>query len=199
MRRLAEVTTRQTYPTRRQSRKIPSLHGNWYDARSNATTADTSASVMGRITTSGADCSSSGEVAIGTYTARQLSEHAARKLQVFPGLPLVCGRAQQIGRMIRHYERSIQLAEVVHLAAQPAQGQVGAQQVLGRNPSNRQHEPGLQERDLAHQVRQAGGHLLRLRVPVVRRTALEHVGDVDVGPPIEAYGAQHRIQQVPGA
>src|SRR3569833_2949228 len=157
MRRLAEVTTRQTYPTRRQSRKIPSLHGNWYEARSSATTAATSASVMGRITTSGADCSSSGEVAIGTYAARQLSEHAARELQVFPSLPLVRGRAQQVGRMIRHYERSIQLAIVVHLAAQPAQRQVGAQQVLFRDPSDRQHEPGLEEPDLAHQVGQAGG------------------------------------------
>src|SRR6185312_1174046 len=124
---------------------MPSLHGNWYDARSSATTADTSASVMGRITTSGADCSSSGEVAIGTYAARQLSEHAARKLQVFPGLPLVRGGAQQIGRMIRHYEWSIQLTKVVHLAAQPAQGKVGAQQVLGRDPPDRQQEPGLQE------------------------------------------------------
>src|SRR5579863_4837769 len=111
MSRLAEVTTRQMYPTRRQSRKMPSLQGNWYEARSSATTPATSASVMGRITTSGADWISSGEVAIGTYEIRQLSEHAARKLQVLPCLPLVRGCAQEVSRMIRHYERSVQLTK----------------------------------------------------------------------------------------
>src|SRR6185437_12659505 len=101
---LSQITTRQMYPTRRQSRKMPSLQGNWYEARSSVTTPVTSASVIGRITTSGADWSSSGEVAIDTYAIRQLSEHPARKLQVFPCLPLICGCTQEISRMIRHYE-----------------------------------------------------------------------------------------------
>src|ERR1700730_8687074 len=142
MSRFAEVTTRQVYPTRKQSRKIPSLQGNWYEPLSSATTPTTSISVMGRITTSGADCSSSGEVAIGTYAIRQLSEDAACKLQVLPRLRLVSRLAQEICRMIRDNERGIKLAEVVYLAPQAAQGQVRTQQVLRRYPADGQHESG---------------------------------------------------------
>src|SRR5580698_7904065 len=116
MRRFPEVATRQVYPTRRQSLKIPSLQGNWSAPLSSATTPPTSVSVMGRITTSGAACRSSGEVAIGTYAIRQLSEHAACKLKVLPGLRLVSRCPQEIGGMIRDNERCIKLAEVMHLA-----------------------------------------------------------------------------------
>src|SRR5467141_1619213 len=108
---------------------MPSLQGNWYDARSIATTSATSVSTIGRMRTSGADSSSSGAVAIVTDAFRQLPEHAACEFQVLPRLALVRGGQQEIGGMIRHYEWCIQLAEVVHLATQPAEGHVCGQQV----------------------------------------------------------------------
>src|SRR3569833_2779655 len=175
---------------------MPSLQGNWYEARSSVTTPMTSASVIGRITTSGADWTSSGEVAIDTYAIRQLSEDAARKLQVLPRLALIRRRAQEIGRMIRHYERSIQLTEIVHFSAQSAERQIRTQQVLRRDTAHRQHQPGLQQCNLAHQVWQAGSDLLRLGIPVVGRPALQDIGDIDVGLSIEVDRPQHRVQQV---
>src|SRR6185437_1945257 len=134
---LPETTTRQTYPTRRQSRKMPSLQGNWYEARSTAKTSATSASVMGRMPISGATSSSSGAIAI-VGSCRQLPKHATRELQVLPRLALVRRVAQEIGGMIRHHEGCVQLAELVHPATQPAQRLLRGQQVLGRYPPHRE-------------------------------------------------------------
>src|SRR5215469_18717499 len=167
--------TRHTYPTRRQSRKIPSLQGNWYEARSIMTTSLTSVARMGLIITSGR--SSSGAVAIGALC--QLLVHAARKLEVLPRLALVCRSTQEVGRMIRNDERCVQLAEGMHPPAQPCKRRVGGEQVLGGDTPDREHDLGLQQRDLPQQVGHARGNLLRPRVPVVRGTALEDVGDVD--------------------
>ena len=45
--------------------------------------------------------------------------------------------------MIRHDERRVQLAESVHLPAQPAERNIRGQQVLGGNAAHREHELGL--------------------------------------------------------
>ncbi len=58
-----------------------------------------------------------------------------------------------------------------------AERRVGREQVLRGDAPDRQHELRLEQRDLAHEVGQAGGDLLRLRIAVARRPALEHVGD----------------------
>src|SRR5215472_13659149 len=102
---------------------MPSLQGNWYEARSIATTSETSLPRIARITTSGVR--SSGAVAIGG-ALRQLLVHAAGKFKVFPRLALVGRRAQQVSGMIRDYERSLALAEVMHAPPQPAEGCIGA-------------------------------------------------------------------------
>src|SRR5690348_9737491 len=101
---------------------MPSLHGNWYEARSTAKTSATSASVMGRMRISGAASSSSGAMAIFGYACRQLPEHAACEFQVLPRLALVGRVSQEVGGMIRHHEGCVQLAEPMHPAAQPGQG-----------------------------------------------------------------------------
>src|SRR6202035_5423763 len=185
------VTTRQTYPTRRQSMKIPSLQGNWYEERSISATSATSVARMGRITASGEVFSSSGAVAISHCAWHKLLVHAAGKFQVFPCLALVRRRAQQISGMIRHHQRGVQLTETMHLAPQPAERHGGGEQVLRGDPPDREHDLRLQQRDLPYQVRQARRHFLGFGVAVSRGPALQYVGDVDVGAAIETDGAQH--------
>src|SRR5262249_22382781 len=128
------------------------------------TTSATSVARMGLIITSGR--SSSGAVAIGALY--QLLVHGARKLEVFPRLALVRRGTQKVGRMIRNDERRVQLAEGVYPAAQPRERRVGSQQVLGGNAPDREHDLGLQQRNLPQQVGQARGNLLRPGIPVVR-------------------------------
>ena len=53
---------------------------------------------------------------------------------------------------------------------------------------------GLQQRDLSLQVRQALRDLFRLRIAVVRRPALQHVGDEHLLA-LQSDAAQHRIEQ----
>src|SRR5512146_1904191 len=122
---------------------------------------------MGRITTSGTAANSSGAVA--KVAKPYLPEHAPCELQVFPSLALVARISQQVGGMIRHYERRIQLTKMVHLAPESSERHIGGQQVLGRDPPHGENQPRSHQGDLPHQVRQTGGDLLRLRVPVTRR------------------------------
>src|SRR5262249_499717 len=145
-------------------------------------------------TTSGR--SSSGAVAIGPLY--QLLVHAARKLEVLPRLALVRRGTQKVGRMIRNDERRVQLAEGGPPAAQPRERRVGSEQVLGGDTADTEDDLGLQERDLPQQIRQARGDLLRPGIPVVRRTALEDVGNVDIVPAIETDGSQHGVKQLTG-
>src|ERR1039457_3962207 len=95
---------RQMYPTRRQSRNIPSLHGNWYPARSMATTRGTSRSFIGRIS------SAAGSASCLTLDTR---EDPACEFQIVPGLALFAWATQQVGGMIGHDERPTSRAEMV--------------------------------------------------------------------------------------
>src|SRR6202034_1198886 len=185
---------------------MPSLQGNWYEARSTATTSLRSPTRIGRICSSGAEESSSGAVAMDSgacgqgygHLCGELLEYVAGKLQVLPRLALVPGGAQRGGGMIRHDQWCVQLAEVVHPPAQPCERGIGREQVLRRDAPDREDQPRLQQRDLAQQVRQAGGDLLRLRVAVAGLPALEHVGNVDVAAAVEADGGQHFVEQLTG-
>src|SRR5579862_8653948 len=123
-----------------------------------ATTSGTSVPRIGRITTSGAINSTA--VAIAYRALRQLLIHAARKLEIFPGLALIRRSAQQIGRMIRDDERRIQLPEAVHLSAQPPERGFGAEQILGRDAPHCQDDLRPQQLDLSQQIWQTGGDLL---------------------------------------
>src|SRR4029077_5374570 len=128
---------------------------------------------MGRMRNSAVAPRSSGAVAIERSALDELLVHAAGKLQVLPRLALLRGRTQEVSRMIRDEKRRI--TEAVHLAAQPPERRVRAEQALGGDTPHRQHELWPQQLDLRPQVRQAGRHLLGLRVAVARRAALEHV------------------------
>src|ERR1700722_2559453 len=104
---------------------MPSLHGNWYEARSTAMTSETSFSAMGRMRMSGTASSSSGAVAIETCVALlgwvEPLKYASCELQVLPRLALVARSAQKVGGMIRHNQWSIKLTEVVDLPTQTTQ------------------------------------------------------------------------------
>src|ERR1700735_3514490 len=98
---------------------MPSVQGNWYDARSIPMTSPTSASRMGRTTGSPACANWSGAVAIvdGRSSLREPFKNTAGELQILPRLALVFRFAQQIGRMIRDDQRRLKRAELKHLPA----------------------------------------------------------------------------------
>ena len=58
---------------------------------------------------------------------------------------------------------------------------VSASSLVANRPSV-QMTRGLMMRYLLHEMRAAGLDLVGRRVAILRRTALDHVGDVDVGP-----------------
>jgi hypothetical protein len=93
-------------------------------------------------------------------------------------------------------------AQPVHAAAQRRDRRVGVQHRLRREAAHHQHQPRLQQFDLPQQERLAGRHLLRLRVAVARRTALQHVGDehrpLRVRLPRAADRGQHVVEQAAG-
>ena len=66
---------------------------------------------------------------------------------------------------------------------------------LGREVAERRDELRLDQLDLPEQVRLAGGDLLGLRVPVLRRSALENVRNHDVGA-LEADAAEQLVEQL---
>src|ERR1700684_373524 len=105
-------TTRHTYPTRRQSRKIPSLQGNWYAARSMATITGTSSSCMGLIST---EANSTSCLTLDTRA------YLTGEFQILPRFALVGRRAQQVARVIGHDQRHLGKSEAMHLLPQPAQ------------------------------------------------------------------------------
>ena len=118
------------------------------------------------------------------------------ELQILPGLALLTGRAQQVGRMIRDDERRAARREFVHLPAQPRKRRARCEQTLRGNAADGQNELWLDRGDLAQQKRPAGGKLLGLRIAITGRAALEHVGDENVLRARQADRLQHRIQEL---
>ena len=70
--------------------------------------------------------------------------------------------------------------EIVHAAAQSGNGRVGRKKCLRREASERDDDFGRDRGDLAEEKRLARRDLVRLRVPVFGRPALDYVRDVDV-------------------
>ncbi len=87
----------------------------------------------------------------------------------------------------------------MHFASESPQRHVRAQQVLGRDPPHGQDQPGAHEGNLPHEVGQARCDLVRLRIPVARRTAFEHVGDEDIRLTAQTDRLEHGVQKLPGA
>ena len=72
-----------------------------------------------------------------------------------------------------------------------------AREQLGREVAERRHDLRLDQLDLAEEVALAGLDLVRSRVAVARRPALEHVGDVDVTA-LEPDPGEQLVEQLAG-
>jgi hypothetical protein len=86
----------------------------------------------------------------------------------------------------------------VHAPAQAGDRGVGGEQRLRGEAPHREDQLGLDEVDLRVQVRRAPRDLLRLRIAVARRPALEHVADIDVLLAGQVDGGEHVVEQAPG-
>ncbi len=92
--------------------------------------------------------------------------------------------------------------KLVHLPAQLADGRLAAEQAVRREPAQSENELRLQQGHLALEPGRALGHFFGLGVAVARRTALEHIGDVNralgvVGAAVQTDGLQHGVEQLP--
>src|SRR5205809_6833687 len=82
--------------------------------------------------------------------------------------------------------------------AQARDAGLGGEQRLHDEAPHREDQLRLDELELAQQVRRALADLEGLRIAVARRTALEHVADVDVLAAREAARGEHVVEQAPG-
>ena len=122
--------------------------------------------------------------------------HVFGQHQILPRLALFPGAAQQVGRVVGHDQRYAVVAQP--LAAQARERNIGLEQTVGGVSPERDNELGANVFDLADQIRLALRHLLRLRVAVAGRSALQYVRDIDLLA-LEAHGEQHGVQQLAGA
>ena len=88
--------------------------------------------------------------------------------------------------------------EVIPAASQLRHWRVDGEQVFRGHRPQRDHSPGLDNRDLAEEEWRASVALVTLRGAVSRRAALDHVGDVDIFA-AHAHGLDHVIQQLASA
>src|SRR5882762_5618611 len=114
----------------------------------------------------------------GRRAGLQGRDAAPGEAQVFPGLGLVGKIAQQISRMIGHDEGHALIA--MQAPAQARNARLGVEQRLHGKAPHREDQFRPDELQLAQQMGRALGDLEGLRIAVARRTALEHVADVDV-------------------
>src|SRR5262249_11044833 len=126
----------------------------------------------------------------------QARDGAAREAQVLPGLRLVGKVAQQVRGVVGHDQRHALVA--MQAPAQARDARLGAEQRLHREAPHREYQFGLDQLELAQQVRRALRDLEGLGVAVARRAALEYVADVDVLAACEADRGEHVVEQPPG-
>jgi len=81
-------------------------------------------------------------------------------------------------------------------APQAADALGGTQEGLGGHPANRKDCPGLQQGKLTLQKGSTGGNFILFRVPVIRGSAFNHIGDKAIGISIQIDGRQHLIEEV---
>ena len=87
--------------------------------------------------------------------------------------------------------------QLLGLAVDGGHAELGVGEQLGGKTPQGADDLGSDDGDLLHQMRAAGLDLVGQRVAVVGRAALDHVGDVDVGPG-EADLAQKLGEQLAG-
>src|SRR5258708_28036331 len=95
--------------------------------------------------------------------------------------------------MIGHNERNTVIA--MYLPAQPANCKLRLEQRLSGERAKGQNDLRLHQLDLTHQVWRASGHFVRKRVPVSRRTVLQHLCDGDVLP-LQVDGLAHLCEEL---
>ena len=86
----------------------------------------------------------------------------------------------------------------MHASAQPGQRLALAQQISRSGRAQRDDDLGPHHIDLPEEERRAGIGLFRLGGAIAGRTALDHVGDVDLFA-LQAHGRDHVVEQLPGA
>ncbi len=89
-------------------------------------------------------------------------------------------------------------AELLPLPAQPRDAGGGSEQQLRRGRPQGDDDTRPDRLDLPEQERRAGRDLVRLRVAILRRPALDDVGDVDLLA-LETDRADHLVELLPGA
>lgn len=120
----------------------------------------------------------------------------SRQAQVCPHFSFLRWASQQVRRVVRNDERHA--VQVVLATSHAANRLIALQQVLRSNLADGKYYPRLDQFDLALKIRSAGLSLTRLRVPIVRRTAFQHVGDED-GIAIQPDRSQHFVQHLSGS
>src|ERR1700687_4299461 len=88
--------------------------------------------------------------------------------------------------------------EIVNMSAQIRHGIRGAEEKLCRRRAQGHDDLGAHHENLPHQERTAGIALVTLRSPILRRTALHHIADVNVFA-TNAHGSDHVVEQLSGA
>src|SRR2546428_12100277 len=111
------------------------------------------------------------------YSAGCSVEETAGDADVIPGRLLPVGVAQQGCGMVRDDDRDA--PEPMHLVPQGPDRLLRVEERLCRGAAHRQHDFGLEELDLAEQVRRAGRDLVVLRQAAPGWAGLHHVADED--------------------
>src|SRR2546422_4222842 len=109
------------------------------------------------------------------YSAGCSVEETAGDADVIPGRLLPIGVAQQGCGMVGDDDRDA--PEPMDLVPQAPDRLLRVEERLRRGAPHRQHDFGLEELDLAEQVRRAGRDLVVLRQAVLGWAALHHVAD----------------------
>lgn len=88
--------------------------------------------------------------------------------------------------------------DFVKLTTQFCNPHLGSQQRLHRNIAKADDDFRLNRLDLAQQERMTRLYFIRFGITIIRRAALDDVGDVDVGT-FKPHRLDHASQQLPGA
>jgi hypothetical protein len=97
--------------------------------------------------------------------------------------------------MIRHNHRNLSIIQVVFLAPHATNRCVGIQEMLGRNPANSKDHFWRYQLNLPLKVTATGGSLFSGRITIIRRPALQNIGNKN-GIAVETERAEHFVKQL---
>src|SRR5258707_5931343 len=102
-------------------------------------------------------------------------EYSTGELDIFPGRALPCGVSEECCGMVRDDDRHPVV--LMNLSPQLADGGLRFQECLRGKCAESQNYFWFYELDLPNQVWAARPNLVRLGIPVTRRTVLENIAD----------------------